>query len=100
MTPVGLLLSDTRTKRRERRREKHVPSWANDMALQNAAIAQSKRDPTDVFPRLTSLEPLRVFGTPDSMVVRDAADRTYQYTHRNPSSVNWTDSDDDNDAHV
>ena len=87
------MATDTRIKRKERRREKHVPSWAGEMALQNSVMAQKTVDPAKIFPPLATFDPTSVFGTPDSMVVRDAAARTYRYAHRAPSSCDWSDED-------
>jgi len=94
LTPVGLLAGDTRTKRKERRREKRVPSWAENRALQNSLAAQRNIDPATIFPPLSTLDPTQVFGTPDSMVVRNATERAYNYKHRASSSCDWSEEDD------
>eukprot|EP00210_Caulerpa_lentillifera_P000235 g229.t1 len=96
LTPVGFL--HTNYDKKLHRRHKHVPSWAAPKALENSMMLQGNKMENLFTSETNTLNSRLVFGTPDSMVVKNATARAYKYDHRSASSVDWSDKEEeDND---
>lgn len=93
LTPVGFL--HTNYDKKLHRRNKHIPSWADSKALENSMMEQRNKMENLFQSRPGTLNPRRVFGTPDVMVVKNATARAYRYDHRSSSSVDWSDKEDE-----
>lgn len=77
--------NNTKPYRGERQNNKRIPSWTMGIAPEQDTIRNKHLDRQSIFPRLTTIDPRKVFGTPSPTVVRDVVRRAYAFDRQGDS---------------